>query len=99
MKFQHKIPSLYYSITEDISNERYETELDTIQRKFPDYEIKTSKDLLKGHDDWKDKIENIINSTDVVIFSFPEKMDGDYLYILNLIMKQFWEFEVKRFSV
>lgn len=78
MKFQHRIPNIYYSCTDDIEDEREELELKTVKKKFADYNISTSRGLFRNDDDWYDGIESIIEGTDIVIFSYPDEWQEGY---------------------
>lgn len=80
MTFQHRIPKLYYSITETISGKRYEKGINAMQIKFPDYNITSSKGMFKNHQELEERIEDVINSTDVMVFSFPETWNEDYFF-------------------
>ncbi len=42
MKFEHKIPKIYYSQNEDINPERMKLEIEGIKKRLPEYDISLS---------------------------------------------------------
>ncbi len=94
MNFEHKIPKIYYSHPEDISHERENLEIHTIKKRFPEYEILSSKNMFNNDDEWSGLIDSTIEDIDIVIFSCPnECKEGFYFsekydHELNLTIKK-----------
>ena len=80
MKFRHRIPNLYYSVTANIQNDRFEVEVETIEKKFPEYNVITSNGMFKNEEEWAEKIESAISGSDVIVFSFPEQWEDGHFF-------------------
>ena len=78
MSFEHKISEIYYSTADDISSERLQKEIETIRKRLPEYDIKLSKDLFNNENDWINRIDAVIESVDVIIFSHPNECKEFY---------------------
>ena len=80
MIFEHKIPKIYYSQNEDTSPERMKLEIDAIKKKFPEYDVKLSKDLFNNKNEWIARIDSFIEIVDVIIFSCPNECREGFLF-------------------
>ena len=69
MKFEHRTPVIYYSSMEDIKAEIENIEIETIQKRFPEYNILNSRKMFDNEEEWSDRINSIIETVDVIIFS------------------------------
>jgi len=80
MKFEHKIPKIYYSCSEDINPEREHLEVSSIQKRFPEYEVISSKDMFVDHKEWLSRIDATIEKIDVIIFSCPDECKEGFYF-------------------
>jgi hypothetical protein len=76
-----------------ISPERENYEINLIKKRFPDYDILSSRNIFNNEKKWSDHIDSIIESVDIIIFSCPNECKNGFYFTekyeheLNLTIK------------